>query len=408
MSRLFGLAIMTARHRGLGSLHGVLLPRTWILALWEDFFSRRFSALPDLKNKAPNFSKDIPPKYLQDLCVARMFNFSAHRKNVVQVAAFHGRYIINSWHWAGLAEALYLSTTSPFDDLVRLRLESSPISGPQIPGVDLITFRDMNSIPILLRSRPGGHPITTIVSNENTGAPHAAVSGQVTDGIDGTGDLSGFQHVEEAAEYSADDAVDTGDGDGPDRSKETLMIQRAVRRYLLKPIEGSSDDKLKTGRDRLFKACKASADAVHTGYRKIYLGPLPHLLLCLEWIISSTRASKATIKARRRGATLQKLSDLMLQQTQMNDILKEARELQKRLGPESSLHPQAHILDAWDAARDLEPLRSAVTKASDLFERLSDPRFPTVEVPTVEFELAWNGIMPSKLRKFRSYPTHNV
>ena len=37
VERLFGLAIMTARYKGLGSLHGVLLPRTWISALWEDF-----------------------------------------------------------------------------------------------------------------------------------------------------------------------------------------------------------------------------------------------------------------------------------------------------------------------------------------------------------------------------------
>ncbi len=77
-----------------------------------------------------------------------------------------------------------------------------------------------------------------------------------------------------------------------------------------------------------------------------------------------------------------------------SDILKEARELQRHLEPGSSLHPQAHILDVWDAARDLGPMRSAVTKARDLFERLSDPRFPIVE-----FERAWNGIMPSKLRK---------
>ena len=38
VERLFGLAIMTARYRALGSLHGVLLPRTWISTLWEDFF----------------------------------------------------------------------------------------------------------------------------------------------------------------------------------------------------------------------------------------------------------------------------------------------------------------------------------------------------------------------------------
>ena len=224
------------------------------------------------------------------------------------------RYI-NSRHWAALAEALYQSTTSPFDRLVRLRLESSLISGPQIPGVDLVTFRDTNSIPGVLQPRQGDHPTTDIDSRENAEGLYAEITGQATatDRIDGTSD----QHVEAVADYSADDAVDNGDGEGPDRSKEALIIQRAARRHLLKGTEGNPDDKLKIGRDRLFKDCKASASAVHPRYRKIYLGPLPHLLLCLEWIISSAQASKRTIKARRAGSTLQELSDLTSEQTHM-------------------------------------------------------------------------------------------
>ncbi|KAI9436977.1 hypothetical protein H4582DRAFT_2058436 [Lactarius indigo] len=363
VERLFGLAIMTTRHRGLGSLHGVLLPRTWILELWEDFFrfkDRRLAPLEDLfvatnnllkdiytgkyqrlslrefwnrtsldlKNKALNFSEGIPPKYLQDL------------NNVVQVASslraipslesrgFHRRYI-DSQHWSGLAGALYQSTTSPFDRLVRLRLESSPISGPQIPGVDLVTFSDTNTIPNALQPRSGDLPTTTIDTHDNAGGPYAATARQVaaTDEIDGTGS----QSVEGAAEYSAEDAIDVGDVGGSDKSQEAVIIQRAARRYLLKRVQPSSDDKLKTGRDRLFKACKASASAVHDRYRKIYLGPVPHLLLCLEWIISSARASKGTIKARRAEAarraetTLQELSDLTFQQTEMNTAATSSR-----------------------------------------------------------------------------------
>ncbi|KAI9436976.1 hypothetical protein H4582DRAFT_1960936 [Lactarius indigo] len=231
--------------------------------------------------------------------------------------AFHGRYI-NAQKWEGLAEALYQSTTSPFDRLVRLRLESSSISGPQIPGVDLITFRDMNAIiPNLLRSRPGDHPITTIGPHKSTGASDAAITGQVTatDEIDGMGDLAGYQRGEEVVEYSEDNAFDIGDGKGPDRSREALIIQKAARRYLLK---SSPSDKLKTKRDRHFEACKASADVVHASYRKIYLGPVPHLLLCMEWIISKAQISKDTIKARRAEATLQELTDLTDQQTHIS------------------------------------------------------------------------------------------
>ncbi|KAH9022668.1 hypothetical protein EDB84DRAFT_1564932 [Lactarius hengduanensis] len=369
VERLFGLAIMTARHRYLGSLHDVLLPRTWILALWGDFLRFKNKSLAplehlvraagkllgdiytgeyqrhaimdpgpqnrtplDLKNKAPNLTEDIPPEYIQDLCVTRMClcllgeNFGALRDDIhvalslktvssPESVAFHGRYI-NTQKWEELEEALYQSTTSPFDRLVRLRLESSSISGPQIPGVDLITFKDINAIIFnVLHSRPGDHPITTIGSHESTGGSDAAITRQVTatDRIDGTGDLTSYQRGEEAAEYSEDDVFDIGDGEGPDRSREAVIIQKAVRRYLL----NNSSDKLKTKRDRHFEACKASADAVHARYRMIYLGPVPHLLLCLEWIISSAKLSKDTIKARRREATLQELEDLTSQQTQI-------------------------------------------------------------------------------------------
>jgi hypothetical protein len=71
-------------------------------------------------------------------------------------------------------------------------------------------------------------------------------------------------------------------------------------------------------------------------------------------------------------------------------ILKEAYELRKRLEPRSALHLQMGRRDCVD----LDPLRIAVTQTRNLSERLSDPKFPAVEL-----ECAWNGIMPSKLRK---------
>jgi len=63
--------------------------------------------------------------------------------------------------------------------------------------------------------------------------------------------------------------------------------------------------------------------------------------------------------------------------------------------PGSNVHPRNDTEGEWDDGR-LEPVRSVVTKARDLLESLSDP-----EAPSSEFELAWNGIMPSKLRERR-------
>jgi hypothetical protein len=60
VERLFGLAIMTARH-GSG-LHGVLLPQSWILELWEDFVTfkdRRLAPLWVLAKTTERLLEDI-------------------------------------------------------------------------------------------------------------------------------------------------------------------------------------------------------------------------------------------------------------------------------------------------------------------------------------------------------------
>lgn len=121
IERLFGLAIMTVKSRG--SLHGVILPQSWLLALWTDFMTFRGRTLAplwvlaqatetllkdiytgeylrlsiefnhsgafvhsrrdrpliinlvghlDRKNKVLNWSRSLPQKYVQDLSIARM------------------------------------------------------------------------------------------------------------------------------------------------------------------------------------------------------------------------------------------------------------------------------------------------------------------------------------------------
>ena len=139
------------------------------------------------------------------------------------------------------------------------------------------------------------------------------------DGIDSLGDIpSRDRRAEGLAEYEAQDAVDGGDGEEPDRTNEVTIIQRAARRYFLKDTgERSNNDALATGLHRLFKTYKASANAVHVSYRKIYLGPVPHLLLCVEWIVTRAEESKNDIKARRAEATLQEKSDLIVEHKQM-------------------------------------------------------------------------------------------
>lgn len=84
--------------------------------------------------------------------------------------------------------------------------------------------------------------------------------------------------------------------------------------------------------------------------------------------------------------------------TRRSGILDEASNLQKRTGLGSRIHPKKNLKGNWGDKWHLEPLRSVVTKTRDLLERLSDLEVG-LEVPFDEFELAWNGIMPIRLRE---------
>ena len=195
--------------------------------------------------------------------------------------------------------------------------------------MQLVLFEDIYTIPERLRSHSmhsqDHHPHVDVcaVSHMDSGSS-AMVIGQASDahGNDSPDVIPSDdqQSTEGLAEYTAQDAVDVGDGEGPDKAKEARVIQRAARRYILKYtqseehyVEENSNGTLTKGRDRLFKSCKASARAVHVKYRKFYLGPVPHLLLCLEWIVTHAEDSKDAIKARRVEATLQEKSDLIVQ-----------------------------------------------------------------------------------------------
>ena len=229
---------------------------------------------------------------------------------------------MSSRDWPNLAEVLYQSTPPPFDHLVRLHHRVFPILGPHPPSVQLVIFEDMNTISDVLQSCPtnfqyhhhrGAGNITISPANSNPySMTHIRNNATRADGTNSLGDVSsGDQRGEDLVEYTAQDAVAAGDKEEPDKTKAAVVIQRATRRHLLKHVEENPNDALTIGRRRLFKLCKASTDDIHVKYRKIYLGPIPHLLLCLEWIVTRAQDSKNAIKGQRAEATLQELSELI-------------------------------------------------------------------------------------------------
>ena len=190
--------------------------------------------------------------------------------------------------------------------------------------MQLVVFDNINTIPELLQSRSTNHQgprrrgiEVGTAFRADVGPSGTMIVGHTLDphGVDGLSDIpSSSRRAEGLADYTAQDADDSEE---TDMTKEVIVIQRAARRHFFKDVGGPSSNALAKGRDRLFKSCKVSADAVHAKYRKIYLGPVPHLLLCVEWIVTRAQESKNAIKARRVEATLQEKSDLMAQHKQI-------------------------------------------------------------------------------------------
>ena len=235
-----------------------------------------------------------------------------------------------SRNWPKLAEVLYQSTPPPFDHLVRLHHRVFPIPGPHLPDVQVVVFEDMNTIPDVLQSGPanledhyqrGTDGITTSHTDPSSyGMTLVGHNTSSADGIDGPGEIRGDdQGAEELAEYTDTDqeAANAVHREEPDKTKEALVIQKAARRHILKHIEDGSNNALTLIRQRLFKSCKATANDVHVKYRKFYLGPVPHLLVCLEWIVTRAQSMRTAIKGRRAEATLQELSDLIVEHKEM-------------------------------------------------------------------------------------------
>ena len=231
---------------------------------------------------------------------------------------------ISPSNWTSLAEVLYGSIPLAFDNLVKLNLEGSSesILGPHPPSVNLVTFSEMRAIPDVLQSRSSDRQDYLPSGDDIITDSYAGVSGTTTakhssaaDGIGKVYDTLGGGRLTEGG--AKDGAVDAG-GEEPDRTNGALVIQRALRRHILKRNEESPGDTLAIERNRLFKTCKASANSVHPRYRKIYLGPVPHLLLCLEWIFTRTQASKGITKGAQRPETILQVSaDLTVQQKRM-------------------------------------------------------------------------------------------
>ncbi|KAJ7479971.1 hypothetical protein B0H11DRAFT_1725402, partial [Mycena galericulata] len=275
------------------------------------------------------------------------------------------RYV-NANGWADLTRAVRSSTDgAALDEMVQLLHASGP-RPRAFRSVRQIVYEKIEDIPQLL----GSSPLT---------APTKSASYAYQ-----TGDTALTQTKEDGEDVPEDGEVDTDErlpDDAPiqmpsvlepeERSEEELKAAAKIRKAILRTHrrveerkKGSGKPSLSAGLSELFAECRGESVMMdqphHRLYRVYFLGPLPHLLLCLD--IVHTRAQKERNQTRKEltSADHEAYEKLDRKLTDFQRTLKRVIDIQKGLKPTATIH----------ARRSVSELKSKAEEAVSLLQEL--------------------------------------
>ncbi|KAJ6456165.1 hypothetical protein C8R45DRAFT_1187129 [Mycena sanguinolenta] len=302
------------------------------------------------------------------------------------------RYV-KATSWPELVQALRWSTAvSQLDELVVLLYAERPRPHP-IRNVRQIIYKSHEDIPQLLGT---SRSMMESVPAQDVDAQSGEVLVLPEENDVPLEDDSGFAETGEPEEVflatepvvmpPALEAVQTTE----EEIRAASLIQQAFkcahRRAERRKAEMAKPN-LSASCTNLFAICLKEAEGIewpNKAYKLRYLGPLPHLLLCLDVVLTTAQKQKKQIKKDLREATHEKLEALDKQLTQLTDALKQTIQVQKTLGPTAAIHRSA----------DLASLRTHVSTAVQLMQNLP---FKTPEGLTHHLERAYKGIVQPRV-----------
>lgn len=201
---------------------------------------------------------------------------------------------------------------------------------------------------------------------------------------------------------------DVADAPSQKQADAACIIQRMYRRNLQRRFK-SARSTLSEARSRFFAQCWTESEKMgwsHRHYRLLFLGPLPHLLVCLERANTYAFDSKARVKRRLTMVKHIELEDVQMMMTEAkcvslrprgirdaydccSRILKELLQLRKTLDPKAALHKH----------RDLQALQALAQEAEILIRGL-----PCVPELQDDLDLAVKGILTKGSQKKKPKP----
>ncbi|KZP05197.1 hypothetical protein FIBSPDRAFT_843218 [Athelia psychrophila] len=205
------------------------------------------------------------------------------------------------------------------------------------------------------------------------------------------------------ADALAQSMQDTGDQvlyDAPteEQIQAALRIQIAYRQ-LLRYRRTSARTGLSAARDRQFVNCRLESEKMDwprggfclapPRYRIVFLGPIPHLLVCLER--ARTVASEDASKAKRRVAFAKHrdLEEVQAKVKAANDMVGRVSRFEEALGPQGAVH----------RTRDHMKLKQLVNDAIALIRKLSCADLLKDDLDLVVKAIIKQGQLPAKKPK---------
>ncbi|OCH88979.1 hypothetical protein OBBRIDRAFT_757238 [Obba rivulosa] len=431
--------VISKRLQNNSSLHDVTLPRSWLMALGEDLArlrhkeSKLFYMLVDPmttlleqiytgeyadhllfeKRNLASLGYPIRNAFIARICKSLCilgYNMPSIllRDNIGKAVTSirkPGRtfpplisdYVL-ARHWSDLARTARQSCAgSTLDEMIQLHdaAKTNP-NQPTLPHVRRVIYESIDEVPALLRSggrmkpstslRADAMPFTPAQKDKETevvAESEETIEEEQADDVDGS---HGFEQEEAAME----DIVTTIEEEQATVPTEkdvsaACKIQAVYRRHLATRREAPKST-LQDMRRRIFSAClgrSVQLEWPHKLYKMLFLGPVPHLLVCLESLHGYIFTEKDQARKRIRKVQHRELEEAQAILNAMSRNLKDVVRLQKALGPESDLHVR----------RDLQELKSRTLEVDELMHRL--PSGATLDWQD-DWRLAYRGIVKDK------------
>ncbi|KAJ7237490.1 hypothetical protein B0H12DRAFT_1238227 [Mycena haematopus] len=306
------------------------------------------------------------------------------------------RYL-NANSWPDLAHAVQRSTAvSPLDEMVVL-LHAERLRHRPIRTVRQIIYKSPADIPQLLGTSLSLIESVSVQDIDPQSSEVSVLPEDQDDDLHTLEDESGFADAGESEEvFSATEPVVMPPAlEAVQHTEEEIraasVIQqaftRALRRAERRKQAEMAKPNLSASCATFFAICLKEAEGIdwpNRAYRLRYLGPLPHLLVCLDVVLTTVQKQKKQVKKDLREATHEKLEALDKQLTQLTDALKQTIQVQKTLGPGAAMH----------RSHDLMSLKTHVSTAVQLMRSLP---FKTPEGLTQHLERAYKGIVQPRV-----------